>query len=228
MGARVRFDFALVASRLPEIFHALGVTLGVWIVSLISSAILGFLVAVGRRFGPRWLDYLLGAYVELFRGTPFLIQLFLLYFGGPYVGLSLNAIPAGILGLAVYGAAYFSEIYRTGFEAVPKGHVEAGECVGLNRRQIVQRILLPEMTMLVLPASVNMSIILLKETAVMSVITVPELTLTISAIGTEFYAFVESLFPARVVLLESWSRSAVGWGASARSANSPASGSLAS
>jgi polar amino acid transport system permease protein len=189
----MRFDFALVASRLPEIFHALGVTLAVWIVSLVAAAILGFFVAVGRRFGPRWLDYLLGAYVELFRGTPFLIQLFLLYFGGPYVGLSLNAIPAGILGLSIYGAAYFSEIFRTGFEAVPRGHVEAAECVGLNRSQIVRRILLPEMTMLVLPALVNMSIILLKETAVMSVITVPELTLTISAIGTEFYAFVESL-----------------------------------
>ena len=190
----MNFDYALVASKLPEIFHALGVTLMVWIVSLIGACLLGFVVAVARRFGPRWVDWPLGGYVELFRGTPFLIQLFLLYFGGPYAGLSLDAIPAGVLALSVYGGAYFSEIFRTGFEAVPPGHVEAAECVGLGRRQIVLRILLPEMTMLVLPASINMSIILLKETAVMSVITVPELTLTISAIGTEFYAFVESLF----------------------------------
>jgi polar amino acid transport system permease protein len=190
----VRFDFALVASRMPEIFHALGITLFMWIVGLIGAGVLGFLVAVVRRYGPRWLDKALGVYVEVFRGTPFLIQLFLLYFGGPYAGLSLDAIPAGLLGLSVYGAAYFSEIFRAGFEAVPKGHVEAGECVGLSRAQIVRRILLPEMTMLVLPAAVNMAIILLKETAVMSVITVPELTLTISVLGTEFYAFVESLF----------------------------------
>ena len=194
MGPRVRFDFALVASRLPDIFHALGVTLFMWVVGLIGASVLGFLVAVARRFGPRWLDIALGAYVELFRGTPFLIQLFLLYFGGPYAGLSLDAIPAGLLGLSVYGAAYFSEIFRAGFEAVPRGHVEAGECGGLSRAQIVRRILLPEMTMLVLPATVNMAVILLKETAVMSVITVPELTLTISAIGTEYYAFIESLF----------------------------------
>lgn len=190
----MRFDVGLVATKLPEIFHALGVTLFVWIVGLVGASILGFLVAVARRFGPRWLNLVLGAYVELFRGTPFLIQLFLLYFGGPYVGLSLDPIPAGLLGLSVYGAAYFSEIFRAGFEAVPSGHVEAGECVGLTRAQIVRRILLPEMTMLVLPACVNMAVVLLKETAVMSVITVPELTLTISAIGTEFYAFVESLF----------------------------------
>lgn len=190
----MRFDYALVVSRLPEIFHALGVTLFVWILGLIGASILGFGVAVMRRYGPRWLNLALGGYVELFRGTPFLIQLFLLYFGGPYVGLSLDAIPAALLGLSIYGAAYFSEIFRSGFEAVPRGHVEAAECVGLTRAQIVRRILLPEMTMLVLPSAVNMAVILLKETAVMSVITVPELTLVISALGTEFYAFIESLF----------------------------------
>jgi polar amino acid transport system permease protein len=190
----VKFDFALVASRLPEILQALGVTLFVWVVGLIGACLLGFLVAVARRYGPRRLDWALGAYVEVFRGTPFLIQLFLLYFGGPYVGLSLEPVPAGLLGLSVYGAAYFSEIFRAGFEAVPKGHVEAGECVGLSRAQIVRRILLPEMTMLVLPAAVNMAIALLKETAVMQVISVPELTSVVGNIGTEYYAFVEAFF----------------------------------
>jgi len=190
----VNFDYALVISRLPEVFHAMGVTLGIWIVCLIGATLLGFAVAVGRRYGPRWLDWILLAYVELFRGTPFLIQLFLLYFGGPYAGLSLDAIPAGVVGLSVYGAAYFSELFRAGFEAVPLGHVEAAQCAGFSRLQIVRRILLPEMTMLVLPSAINLAISLLKDTAIMSVITVPELTLTISALGTEFYAFVESLF----------------------------------
>src|SRR5271163_1705004 len=114
LGARVRFDYALVASKLPEIFHALGITLYTWILGLVGACALGFVVAVSRRYGPRPLDLALGAYVELFRGTPFLIQLFLLYFGGPYAGLSLDAIPAGLLGLSVYGAAYFSEIFRGG------------------------------------------------------------------------------------------------------------------
>ena len=131
---------------------------------------------------------------KCFRGTPFLVQLFLLYFGGPYAGLSLDALPAGLLALSVYGGAYFSEVFRAGFEAVPRGHVEAAECAGFSRAQIVRRILLPEMAMLVLPASVNTAVSLLKDTAVLSVITVPELTLTVSALGTEFYAFVEALF----------------------------------
>jgi polar amino acid transport system permease protein len=190
----VNFDYALIISRLPDVFNALLVTLSVWIVSLIGATLLGFVVAIGRRYGPSALNLVLGGYVELFRGTPFLIQLFLLYFGGPYAGLSLDAIPAGIVALSIYGGAYFSEIFRAGFEAVPIGHVEAAQCAGFSRGQIVARILLPEMTMLVLPSALNMAISLLKDTAVMSVITVPELTLTISALGTEFYAFIESLF----------------------------------
>ena len=132
--------------------------------------------------------------VDVLRGTPFLIQIFLLYYGGPLIGLSLDPVPAGLLGLTVYGAAYFSEIFRSGFDAIPAGHIEAAECVGLSRSQIVWRILLPEMTMLVLPPTFNMAILLIKETAILSIITVPELTLTVSAIGSQQYAFVESLF----------------------------------
>jgi polar amino acid transport system permease protein len=190
----VRFDYALLLTKLPDILNALGVTISAWLISLVGAGVIGFAVAVARRYGPRWLDWLLLAYVEVFRGTPFLVQLFLLYFGGPYAGLSLDALPAGLLALSVYGGAYFSEVFRAGFEAVPRGHVEAAECAGLSRAQIVRRILLPEMAVLVLPASVNLAVSLLKDTSVLSVITVQELTFTASAIGTEFYAFIEALF----------------------------------
>ena len=106
----------------------------------------------------------------------------------------LEPIPAGLIGLTIYASAYFSEIFRAGFEAVPRGHVEAAQCVGLSRGQILRRILLPEMTMLVLPQCVNMAIILIKETAILSIITVPEMTGVISAIGSQQYAFVEAMF----------------------------------
>jgi polar amino acid transport system permease protein len=188
------FDYSLILSRAPDILAALGVTVYVWLVSLVGAAALGFAVALGRRYGPRWLNAVLVGYIELFRGTPFLVQLFLLYFGGPYVGLSLDAEPAGVLALSVYGGAYFSEVFRLGFEAVPRGHIEAALCAGFSRMQIVRRILVPEMAVLTLPAAVNLAVSLLKDTAVLSVVTVPELTLTVSTIGTEFYAFVEALF----------------------------------
>ena len=187
-------NLGLIAAQAPEILSSLWVTLGVWVVATVLGAALGFLVATGRRYGPAPLGWLLRGAVEVLRGTPFLIQIFLLYFGGPFIGLSLDPVPAGLLGLTLYAAAYFSEIFRAGFDAVPRGHVEAAECVGLNRAQVVRRILVPEMTVLVLPQCVNMAIVLIKETAVLSIITVPEMTLVIGAIGSQMYAFVEAMF----------------------------------
>jgi amine acid ABC transporter, permease protein, 3-TM region, His/Glu/Gln/Arg/opine family len=188
----MRFDVDLVLAAGPAILSALGVTILLWFAGSGLGLVLGFFIAVARRYGGRPVDWLLMAPVELIRGTPFLIQIFLLYYGGPYVGLSLDKTVAGLLGLTIYGAAYYSELWRAGFEAIPKGHVEAADCLGLSRVQAMRRIILPEMTMLVLPSMVNMTILMLKETAILSIISVPELTLAVSALGTEYYAFVES------------------------------------
>ncbi len=187
------FDINVLIGQWPAILSGAGVTIMIWILGTIAAAVIGFLMAIARQYGGMLVDKILGAIVAVLRGTPFLIQIFLVYYGGPFVGLELDPLPAGLIGISIYGAAYFSEIFRSGFRAVPKGHIEAGECVGLTRGQIIRRILLPEMTMLVLPPSVNMVIILMKETAVLSIITVPELTATLSAIGSQQYAFVEAL-----------------------------------
>ncbi|MBX5157359.1 MULTISPECIES: amino acid ABC transporter permease [unclassified Rhizobium] len=187
------FDINVLIEQWPAIVSGAGVTIMIWVFGTIAAAALGFLLAVARQYGGLVVDKALGLIVAVLRGTPFLIQIFLVYYGGPFVGLSLDPLPAGLIGISIYGAAYFSEIFRSGFRAVPRGHIEAGECVGLTQGQIVRRILLPEMTMLVLPPSVNMAVILMKETAVLSIITVPELTATLSAIGSQQYAFVEAL-----------------------------------
>eukprot|EP01037_Dinobryon_pediforme_P031402 gene31402-35869_t len=186
------FDTGLIASHAGAVATATGVTFLLWLAGSGLGAIVGFIVAVGRRYGPAPLKWLLFGYIEIIRGTPFLIQIYLLYFGGPFVGLTLDPLPAGLIGLAVYGGAYYAELFRTGFEAVPRGHIEAADTVGLTRAQTMRRIILPEMTMLVLPAMVNQTILMLKETAVLSIISVPELSLEVSAIGTANYAFVES------------------------------------
>jgi polar amino acid transport system permease protein len=187
------FDINVLIGQWPTILSGAGVTIMIWVLGTIAAAVIGFLMAIARQYGGLVVDKVLGAIVAVLRGTPFLIQIFLVYYGGPFIGLELDPLPAGLIGISIYGAAYFSEIFRSGFQAVPKGHIEAGECVGLTRGQIIRRILLPEMTMLVLPPSVNMVVILMKETAVLSIITVPELTATLSAIGSQQYAFVEAL-----------------------------------
>ncbi len=187
------FDIAVILAKGPQILAGLGVTILIWVAGTFFAVILGFIVATARRYGGPLVNLVLAIPVEVLRGTPFLVQIFLLYFGGPYIGLRLDPIAAGLLGLSVYGAAYYSEIFRAGYLSVPPGHVEAAECVGFSRLQTILFILLPEMALLVLPPSMNMAIILLKDTALLSLITVPEMTMTVSAIGSQQYAFVESI-----------------------------------
>ncbi len=186
------FDFGLILANLPGIARGVAVTVLMWVACAGLGLAIGFGIAVARRYGGRVADRLLAIPVEIIRGTPFLVQVFLLYYGGPYIGLELGNLPAGVLALSIYASAYYSELWRAGFEAVPKGHIEAADCVGLTQAQTMGRIILPEMTMIMLPAMVNMSILMLKETAILSIISVPELTLTVSALGTQYYAFVES------------------------------------
>ncbi|MCE1237320.1 MAG: amino acid ABC transporter permease [Hyphomicrobiales bacterium] len=184
-----------------NILSGLANTIILWLVGSVLGAALGFFIAVARRYGPKPVDWLLKAHVEVIRGTPFLVQAYLLYFGGPYlclalgdgsVCLTLEPFHAGLLGLTVYGSAYYSELFRAGFEAIPRGHIEAATTVGFTRWQTLRRIILPEMTMLVLPSMVNMTILLLKETAVLSIISVKELKFQVDIIGNRDYAFVES------------------------------------
>ncbi len=189
----MNFDPSIITANVPALAMALGTTVLLWLVGIIASIILGLFIAVGRLYGGAALNGGLGICVQIIRGTPFLIQLFLLYFGGPSIGLTLEPLTAGLLSLSIFGACTMSEVFRTGLRAVPRGHIEAADCVGLTRPQILRRILLPEMLVLVLPPATNVAVGLIKETAVLSIISVPELTAVVNEIGSETYAFVETL-----------------------------------
>jgi polar amino acid transport system permease protein len=205
----VPFDVAILTDGLPAIARGLAVTIGVWIAGVVSGLGLGLVVAAAQMLTGRWVRLGLRAYIEVFRGTPFLVQLFILYYGGPSFGLKLPPLAAGILALGLYGGAYFSEAFRSGFESIPPGQLEAAQCLGLSRPHIIMRIQFPQMLVIVLPALTNLIIVLCKETAVLSVVTVPELTFVLTGIGTEKFAFVETLLTLCVcywVLVELASR----------------------
>ena len=178
---------------LDAIIRGLPLTIGLWLAGTLTGLLAGTLVACARHFGPAPLNWLLLTVVETIRGVPFLVQAFLLYYGGPFIGLTLAPVPAGWLALSIYAAAYFSEIVRAGFMAIPPGHVEAARLLGLRTPSIIGRILLPEMALAVLPALVNLAVILIKETAILSIITVPELTFTVSGVGAATFAFAQTL-----------------------------------
>ena len=187
------FDPSVLLPYLPSLGAALVTTVWLWLAGLAASVVLGLMIAFGRLYGGGALNGGLGALVQLIRGTPFLVQLFLLYFGGPAIGLTLDELPAGLLALSVFGACYMSEVFRTGLRAVPRAHLEAAVCVGMTWWQTLRLIALPEMLVLVLPAGTNIAVGLIKETAILSIISVPELTAVSSQIGSETFAFVEAL-----------------------------------
>lgn len=188
-----QFDPTVITHNLPAIGAGFATTLGTWLAGVAIGMLIGFLIAVLQLFCGRWIRGALRVYIELFRGTPFLVQLFLLYYGGPSFGLTLEPLTAGVLGLALYGSAYFAEAFRSGFQSVPRGHLEAASCLGLSRWQTVLRIQLPQMLVLIVPALTNLTIVLSKETAVLSIVTVPELTFVLTGIGSATFAFVETL-----------------------------------
>ncbi|RVT96413.1 amino acid ABC transporter permease [Rhodovarius crocodyli] len=183
---------AVFSDSMVAAARGLPVTLIIWLTAVAAGMALGFAVGALRFFAPRAVVWPLVAVVEVVRGTPFLVQCFLLYFGGPFIGIDLSPPLAGFLALSVYGAAYFSEIFRAGFLAVPPAQLEAARLLGLSRMQIVWRIMLPVMALGVLPALTNLAVILIKETAVLSIITVPEFTFRLQAVGSASFAVVET------------------------------------
>ena len=185
----------------PALLRGFGVTILCWIVGSIGGLVLGFVIAALYRWSIRPVRWLIEAYVEIIRGTPFMIQLFILYYGGPYAGLVLTPVQAGILSFIVYGSPYFSEIFRSGFASIPTGQIEAARCVGMSEAAIVRRIIMPQMLVPTTAPLINFIIILSKETAILSVVTVPELLYETQTMAAETFTYVE---PFLVLSLFYW------------------------
>ena len=184
------FDPTLLAAYAPRLLAGLGWTAALCLAALAIAVPWGFALALLRR-AHRGLGWVVAAYVSALRGTPLLIQLFLAYYGGPQVGLVLDAGEAGLIGLALYGGAYYAEIFRAGLDGVPRGQVEAARALGLSWAQTLRKVQLPQLSALVLPPATGQAIALLKESAVLSVITVPELTFETTRMVTETLAVAE-------------------------------------
>jgi polar amino acid transport system substrate-binding protein len=176
---RRRFDLAELLLFLHGALFTLVISLGAFALALP----LGLLLAVGRGFGSRAVSFAAAAYVELFRGTPVLLQLYVLYFGlAPLV--RLGPFEAAILGLGMNYAAYEAEVHRGALLALPAGQTEAARALGLSSWQLLRHVLLPQSFRNALPALTNDFVSLLKDSSLVSVITVVELTkrMTIAAV----------------------------------------------
>jgi polar amino acid transport system substrate-binding protein len=173
----------------PSLLRASSVTLVLSCLAMGLAVALGALIATGRVYGARPLRVLLVGYVELMRGTPLLLQLFVLYYGIA-AAIQLPAFAAALLGLALNYAAYESEIYRSALEAVPVGQLEAGRTLGLGEGQVLRLIRGPQALRLALAPMTNDFIALLKDSSLVSVLTVMELTKQTQIFATNLGSWV--------------------------------------
>jgi cystine transport system permease protein len=165
----------MVESLWPLLYAGLVFTVPLTIASFALGLTLAFAVALVRLFGPQWAVKIAQFYVWLIRGSPLLVQLFVIFYGLPSVGIVLDPLTAAIIGFSLNVGAYNSEVIRGVVESIPNGQWEAAYSMGMTRSQALRRTILPQAARVALPALANSFIALVKDTSLAAVLTVPEI-----------------------------------------------------
>jgi polar amino acid transport system permease protein len=195
-------DFSVVLKQWPLLLDGLLLTIALTLISAVFGTVLGIACGLIRSKGPKWARWSVGLYVELIRNTPFIIQLFFIFFGLPGLGLKMTALTAAILANVINLGAYVSEIARSGIEATPNGQIEAAQSLALDRWQVFTRVVLPPALRRVWPTLVGQMVIIMLGSAVCSQISTEELTYAANQIAsTSFRNFETYIVVALLYLL---------------------------
>jgi cystine transport system permease protein len=181
----------LFIRALPLLEKAVWVTLGLGFSSFVLGAMFGMLIALARTSPVKPLRWLAFAYVSVFRGTPLLIQILMIYFGLPNYGIVIDPIAASLLALSLFAAAYLSEDFRAGINAVDRGQWEAGWSMGMSYSKILARIILPQALRIAIPPVGSRLVALMKDTSLASTITVVELTRVADQVGATTFRYMD-------------------------------------
>jgi polar amino acid transport system permease protein len=196
------FDWSVIWRSWDKFAAALGLGLGLAVISLLAGSILGLACAMARVYGPRWLSWPVWLYVEFIRNTPLLLLVFFVYFGLPELDISyLDKTQSFILTLTLYAGAYMTEVFRAGLASVPKQYMEAAKAIGMRPWQRQRYVVLPVMTRIVLPAFGNNLISLFKDTSLAAAIAIPELTFVARQINANTFRVMESWLTASALYL---------------------------
>jgi polar amino acid transport system permease protein len=169
-------QFESLIGSYPLALKGLGMTVALSLISLFLGTIGGFALGIARSEGHRLVSLLIGAWVDLVRGTPFLVQIFLIFFILPELGIELDAFTAGIIALTNLAACFICEIVVAGIGSVPRGQVEAALASGLSRWQRLRLVVLPQAMRVILPPLVGQYVLLIKDSSIVSVIGLTDLT----------------------------------------------------
>ncbi|MFD2615311.1 amino acid ABC transporter permease [Paenibacillus gansuensis] len=202
----------IVEENWPMFLRGAGMTLLISLVGTIIGAIIGLLAGVIRtipaptRMGQRTLlngaNLLLTVYIEIFRGTPMIVQAMVIYYGSALgLGLDMNVLTAAFLIVSINTGAYMAEIVRGGILSIDKGQFEAAQAIGMNHMQMMMNIVLPQVVRNILPATGNQFVINIKDTSVLNVISVSELYFLTKSVAGNNFRYFESFFVACVIYL---------------------------
>lgn len=183
--------FELAGDIIFILLYGLLVTLQLWVLTLVFGGILAVLTALARIYGNKPLYYFATGYVELIRGTPLLVQLFIVYYGLGDIGLFLNPFLAAVIAFSVNTAAYQAEYIRGAIQSTRGGQIEAALSIGMNKLKFIRHIVLPQALRIVIPSWSNEAIIMLKFTSLAFMVTVPELMAQGRMIATRNYRYLE-------------------------------------
>ena len=194
------FQFGIVWDHLPRLIEGAWLTLRLSVAAFMLGLTLAALLAYARTAGPRWLRIAVTAYVEFIRNTPFLVQLFVIYFSLPAIGIRFEAVTAALLGMSLNFAGYATEILRAGIESVPRSQIEAGHSLGFSRLSIYRHIIVFPALRAVYPALASQFILLMLGSSIVAAISVEELTGIINTLQSttvrafEFYVVATAFY----------------------------------
>lgn len=172
----------------------------VYIVTVLFSIPLGIICAMGKLSSIKPLQWILAAYTWLLRGTPLLLQLFFVYYGLPFYGITFSPLGAACVTFVVNYGAYFTEIFRAGIQSIDRGQYEAAKALGMNYGQTMRRIVLPQAVKMILPPMGNEAVTLIKDTALCSAIALPEILKNTNAMVTTYFEIRWYLLAAALYL----------------------------
>lgn len=193
---RFNLDFRFMLKYTPFIFKGVGITIFVSICAIVFACILALIGSVSRLSKNSILYGTSTFYVSVIRGTPLIVQVFVIYLGLPQLGIVLSAIPAGIIALSVNYGAYMTEIFRGGIQAIGRGQVEAAYSLGMTYTQMMKRVVLPQALRIIIPATGNEFIAMLKDSSLVAFLGVWELFFRAQKVGRQNFRNMETLLIA--------------------------------
>ncbi len=201
MTSRYSFDFSAILRYWPELLQGVWVAASLSVLTFLLGTALGILGATGRISRRRWLYRVSTFYVELFRNTPLLVQMYIMYYGLEAFSIKLNAFTAALLAMSLNSGAYETEIIRGGIIAVGRGQIEAAFSIGMTYVQTLRKVVIPYALQVIFPPLGNQFIGIILGSSVASVITVPEITYVGLNIGSRSYRDFETFLVIWVIYI---------------------------